>query len=232
LAEQGQLDYDMRIADVWPEFAQYGRGDVTLRHALTHSAGVPALPAAITPEDFADRDRMCAIVAGSEPLWRPGVVHGYHAWTFGWLVGEVVRRGTGRTISQVLVEDVAGPLGVRDELFFGVPDAQLDRLARLQDRNWSAALELLSANIRTFDQVVPPGVRTDASLANRRDILRADLLELLAEGADNLTISRILHLAPKTVRNQISTLLDRVGAPDRATAGQAARAAGLGRPGR
>ena len=125
LAERGLLDYDLPIAAVWPEFAQHGKDGVTLRHALTHAAGVPALPAGVTPADLTDWDRMCAIVAASRPLWEPGTTTGYHAWTFGWLVGEVVRRVTGRPVSQVLAEDVAGPLGVADQLFFGVPEARL-----------------------------------------------------------------------------------------------------------
>ncbi len=175
LVEQGRLDYDLRIADVWPEFAQHGKRDVTLRHALTHSAGLPALPADVTADDFTDWHRMCDIVAGSELVWTPGTRHGYHVWTFGWLVGEVVRRATGRTAAQLLAEDIAGPLGVPDELFLGVPEAQLDRLARLADGNWSAALEQLSAQLPHFDRAVPRGARPDAALGNRRDILRADI---------------------------------------------------------
>jgi CubicO group peptidase (beta-lactamase class C family) len=175
LAERGLLDYDLPIAAVWPEFARHGKGGVTLRHALTHAAGVPALPAGVTPADLTDWDRMCAIVAASRPLWEPGTTTGYHAWTFGWLVGEVVRRVTGRPVSQVLAEDVAGPLGVADQLFFGVPEAHLHRLARLEDRNLPAMLDLLSTQIRNFDLVVPPGVRPGAGLANRTDILQADI---------------------------------------------------------
>jgi CubicO group peptidase (beta-lactamase class C family) len=105
LAEQGQLDYDLRVAEVWPEFARHGKEDVTLRHALTHSAGVPALPADITPEQLADWDTMCVVVADSAPLWAPGTRHGYHAWTYGWLVGETVRRATGVPLARLLVEE-------------------------------------------------------------------------------------------------------------------------------
>ncbi|MEU4337792.1 serine hydrolase domain-containing protein [Micromonospora lupini] len=91
-----EVHYDLRIAEVWPEFARHGKDTVTLRHALTHTAGVPALPADVTPEDFTDWDRMYAIVADAEPIAPPGELKAYHAWTFGWLVGEVVRRATGR----------------------------------------------------------------------------------------------------------------------------------------
>src|SRR5262245_18969310 len=69
LAEQGVLEYDLRIADVWSEFAQHGKGDVTLRHALTHSAGVPVLPEWVTADDFADWDWMCSLIAAAEPVW-------------------------------------------------------------------------------------------------------------------------------------------------------------------
>ncbi|MGY0236883.1 serine hydrolase domain-containing protein [Longispora urticae] len=175
LAEHGHLDYDLRIADVWPEYARHGKGATTLRHALAHTAGVPALPADTTPEDFADWERMCAVLADSVPEWPPGEGYGYHAWTFGWLVGEVVRRATGRTLAEVLAEDVAAPLGVAGELFFGVPDQDLDRLAILEERDWAATLDHLSAHVPRFDRLVPPGVRMDAALGNRRDLLRADL---------------------------------------------------------
>ncbi len=92
LADRGLIDYDLRIADVWPEFARHGKGDVTLRHALSHAAGVPVLPSWVTAADFGDWDKMCALVADARPEWPAGERHGYHAWTFGWLIGETVRR--------------------------------------------------------------------------------------------------------------------------------------------
>ncbi|MFC4149649.1 serine hydrolase domain-containing protein [Micromonospora mangrovi] len=175
LAERGQLDYDLRIADVWPEFGRHGKGDITLRHALTHTAGVPALPADTTPEDFTDWDRMCALIADSVPRWAPGRQVAYHAWTFGWLVGEVVRRVTGRRVSQVLAQEVAGPLGVTGELFLGVPEAELPRLARLTDAGLAALMDWAGANLPNFDAVAPPGVRPDATIGSRPDVLRADV---------------------------------------------------------
>lgn len=175
LAERGKIDYDLRIADVWPEFGRHGKDRTTLRHALTHSAGVPGVPSYTTPEDFLDWDRMCRTIAGSSPAWEPGTRHGFHEWTWGWLVGEVVRRATQRPIAWVVAEDVARPLGADRELFFGVPPQELNRVARLKDRNWAAALEQLSAGIEHFDEIAPPGVRPEAGLANRRDILQTDI---------------------------------------------------------
>jgi CubicO group peptidase (beta-lactamase class C family) len=136
---------------------------------------VPQLPSYTTPEDFLDWDRMCRTIAGSAPLWEPGTRHGYHAWTYGWLVGETVRRATGRLISWVLAEDIARPLGADRELFFGVPEQQVSHVARLKDRNWSAGMEKISEVLENFDKIAPPGVRPDATLANRRDILRTDI---------------------------------------------------------
>src|SRR6266511_4100731 len=83
-----------------------------------------------TTEDLCDWDRMCAVIADATPWWEPGTKTGYHAYTFGYVVGEIVRRTTGKPISQVLREEVAGPLGVADELYFGMPAAELGRLAR------------------------------------------------------------------------------------------------------
>ncbi|MDI1465868.1 serine hydrolase domain-containing protein [Catellatospora sp. KI3] len=175
LAERGALDYDLRIADVWPEYAAHGKQDTTLGHALTHATGVPHLPAGTSPADFADWHRMCALIADAVPRWEPGTRQGYHAWTYGWIVGETVRRATGRTLARVLAEEVAGPLGVADELFFGVPERVLDRVARLGEHGWQPALSYLSANLPHFDLVCPPAVRPDAALGNRPEILRADV---------------------------------------------------------
>ncbi|MFI7602622.1 serine hydrolase domain-containing protein [Actinoplanes sp. NPDC049681] len=175
LAERGELDYDLRVADVWPEYGRHGKQDTTLRHLLLHEAGVPWLPAYTMPEDLVHWDKMCRSIAGAQPVWEPGTRHGLHEWTYGWLLGEVVRRVTHRPISQVLAEEVAHPLGVDRELFFGVPPALVHRVARLKDRSWSAALDRLSARVEHFDRVFPPGVRPDASLANRRDLMRADI---------------------------------------------------------
>src|SRR5919206_283101 len=102
------------------------------------TVGVPSIPSETTPEDLCDWDGMCAAIADSEPWWEPGTQTAYHAYPFGYIVGEIVRRATGKPISQVLKEDVAGPLGVANELFFGVPESELGRLARLEDMEGGA----------------------------------------------------------------------------------------------
>src|SRR5262249_60274016 len=133
LAERGLFGYDTPVADLWPEFAAHGKHAVTVRHVLTHSAGVPGIPLGTTAEDLCDWDKMCAAIAGEQLWWEPGTKVGYHAYTFGYIVGEIIRRATGRTISQVLREDLAAPLGAAGEMYFGMPVSEHGRLARLED---------------------------------------------------------------------------------------------------
>jgi CubicO group peptidase (beta-lactamase class C family) len=130
LVERGDLAYDMRLVDVWPEFGSHGKDKVTLRHVLLHTAGVPGLPPHTTVDDLCNWDHMCAVLAEAQPWWEPGTRFGYHARTFGFLLGETIRRATGRAISTLLREVVTGPLGVDDEVHFGVPQALLPRVAR------------------------------------------------------------------------------------------------------
>ncbi|GAB3832480.1 hypothetical protein GCM10027610_024700 [Dactylosporangium cerinum] len=129
LVEQGVLAYDTPIVELWPEFGAHGKQHATVQHALTHSVGVPAVPVGTTPEDLCDWEKMCTVIAGAVPWWEPGTKTGYHAQTFGYIVGEIVRRATGHRISQVMREQVAQPLGLADELFLGVPASALNRVA-------------------------------------------------------------------------------------------------------
>jgi len=143
-------------------------------HALTHSLGVPGVPLDTTPEDVCDWDEMCAAVADAEPWWEPGTKVGYHAYTFGFVVGEIVRRVTGRPISQVLREDVAGPLGVADELYFGMPASEHSRVARLEDAWSSEEVPDLQEDLPML-QAGPIELMPTAELGNRADFLAADI---------------------------------------------------------
>jgi CubicO group peptidase (beta-lactamase class C family) len=172
LVERGRLDYDLRLCDVWPEFGTHGKKDVTLRHVLLHTAGVPAPPYDTTVEDLCDWQHMCDVLAESMPWWAPGTRFGYHAQTFGFLLGETVRRATGRSLSWWLREAITVPLGVEDEVHFGVPEALLDRVAH---QHGSAGPPPPTPG-SPADQALPPGVRPGADLANRRDVLTAEII--------------------------------------------------------
>jgi CubicO group peptidase (beta-lactamase class C family) len=150
----------------------------TIRHALTHTVGVPGVPADTTPEDLCDWQKMCAAIADAEPWWEPGTKFGYHALTFGYIVGEIVRRATGKPIAQVLREELSEPLGVAGELFFSVPRAELGRLAHLQ----SGDAPLSAEQIAQLEQMMPllfkanpPAVQPSADLYNRTDFLTSDV---------------------------------------------------------
>ena len=169
--EQKLIGYDTRVADVWPEFAAHGKGGVTLRDVLLHTAGVPGLPADITIADLCDWDRMCALIADSVPWWPPGTETGYHAQTFGFVLGETLRRATGRPVSTLLRELVTEPATVEGEVLFGVPENLLPLVATQvagppleQPPPGSAAA-----------RATPAAVLPDAAVANRRDVLMADI---------------------------------------------------------
>src|SRR5437899_5113748 len=140
LAERGLLGYETKVAAVWPEFGAHGKQGVTVRHVLNHTAGVPGIPLTTTIEDLCDWDKMCAAIADEELWWEPGTKVGYHAYTFGYIAGEIVRRATGKKISQVLREDVAGPLAVAHEIDCGMPESEHHRLARLEDATMDGAM--------------------------------------------------------------------------------------------
>ena len=175
LAERGVLDYDTRIAALWPEFGAHGKGRATVRHALTHAVGVPGLPAATTPEDLCDWQKLCATIAAATPWWEPGTKIGYHPLTWGYIIGEIVRRASGKSIAQVLRDEVAAPLGIADELFFGVPAAALDRVARQEDAPGNAAKLAALPDDAPIFAVVPRAVQPTAAFGNRADILSADI---------------------------------------------------------
>jgi CubicO group peptidase (beta-lactamase class C family) len=126
LVDDGCLALDTPIADVWPEFARRGKGRATLRHALCHRAGVPAIREPLTDDDLWDWDRMVDALAATDPWWEPGTRHAYHPNTFGHLVGEVVHRVSGDLPGDRL-RGVAEPLGA--DLWIGLPEAHHARCA-------------------------------------------------------------------------------------------------------
>jgi len=161
---------------------------------------VPGLPADTTAEDLCDWDHMCAVLAGAEPWWEPGTRFGYHAKTFGFLLGEIVRRATGRPISALLRETVTGPLGVEDEICFGVPGSLLPRVARQVPSGSPVpdAPEPGSPQARAM----PRGVRPDAAYANRPDVLTSDIPSegtMTARGAARMYAALLGHVAGITL---------------------------------
>ncbi|MEU0570503.1 serine hydrolase domain-containing protein, partial [Nonomuraea sp. NPDC005983] len=129
LAERGLVDVTGPVTQVWPEFASGGKAGVTVEHLLTHQAGLPVVESPVPVEEFGDLAAIASRLAGQRPLWEPGTAHGYHALTYGFLVGEVVRRVTGKSVGDLVAAEIAGPLGL--DLWLGAPDEVIARTARL-----------------------------------------------------------------------------------------------------
>jgi CubicO group peptidase (beta-lactamase class C family) len=132
LADRGDLDYDERVATYWPEFAQNGKGDITVRQVLSHSAGLHRLGTLIDRgSKMLDWEHMTDALARAKPAYEPGTSVGYHVMTFGWLVGELVRRISGMSLDEFLQKEIAEPLGL-DGLYIGCPPEQRHRMAALE----------------------------------------------------------------------------------------------------
>jgi CubicO group peptidase (beta-lactamase class C family) len=129
LADQGRLDFDAPVTKYWPEFAQAGKDDLPVRYLLSHQAGLPAVKQMMSPHAMYEPLTMATALAAQEPWWQPGSKHGYHAVTYGWLVGEVVRRITGKTLGTFFRDEVAQPLGV--DFHIGLPAEHESRVAPL-----------------------------------------------------------------------------------------------------
>lgn len=129
LAERGELDLDAPVGRYWPEFKAQGKEHTLVRHVPAHRAGVPALDLPLTPAEAADPDLAAAALAAQPPLWEPGTDHGYHAQTYSWLTGELVRRVTGRDIGAWIAAEIARPLGL--DLWVGLPGAEAHRVGRV-----------------------------------------------------------------------------------------------------
>ncbi|MEU3523822.1 serine hydrolase domain-containing protein [Streptomyces sp. NPDC038707] len=129
LHQRGELDLDAPVGAYWPEFKAAGKDRTRVWHLLAHRAGVPVLDRPLTLAEAADPDLGAAAVAVQAPVWEPGTDHGYHAHTYSWLIGELVRRITGRPVDRWIAEELAGPVGA--DLWLGLPEAERGRVGRV-----------------------------------------------------------------------------------------------------
>ena len=164
LADRGLIDFEAPVADVWPEFAQGGKESLPLRYLLTHQAGLPVVDEELPVGAELEWDIMAGALARQAPVWEPGKKTGYHAATFGWLVGEVIRRMDGRSVGTFIREEIAEPLGVEFLLGFGpeednhVSDLHLAQVPAEELPSLAAAalLEPTSLAARAFN-IAPRG---------------------------------------------------------------------------
>jgi CubicO group peptidase (beta-lactamase class C family) len=129
IADRGELDFDAPVARYWPEFAANGKAGVKVSHLMSHSAGLSGWKEPLTTADVYDWEKMTSLLAAQAPYWAPGTASGYHALTQGYLVGEVIRRVTGKTIGTVFREEIAAPLGA--DFHIGLPASEDARVAEL-----------------------------------------------------------------------------------------------------
>ena len=174
LADRGDLDYDERVATYWPGFAQNGKGEITVRQVLSHSAGLHRFGTIIDHgSKILDWEHMTDALARAKPAYKPGTSVGYHALTFGWLVGELVRRISGIPIDEFLQKEIAEPLGL-DGLYIGCPPQQRHRRAPLAPispalTRWTSPLGSFALNQASL------GLRVLRSPVNPHRLLNAAL---------------------------------------------------------
>jgi len=140
LAQAGKLDYDEPVATYWPEFAAAGKEAITVGQLMSHQAGLIYAEPPLSLEEILKVTPVVATLGAQAPLWEPGTTHGYHALTYGWLAGELVRRVDGRTVGTFFAEEVARPLGL--DFWIGLPEDQEWRVARLRGAGRPSGKEL------------------------------------------------------------------------------------------
>ena len=172
-AERGLIDYDAPIVRYWPEYGAHGKAKTTVRDALTHRACVPQMPEGVTPEMMCDWDAMTRAIADLAPLAEPGTKTLYLSMTFGWIIGELVRRTDPkhRSLGQFVREEIAAPLRAPD-LWIGIPDEVVPRVARQVDAMVPVPPEYLPP---LFLKSMPPAVALHPTVFERPDVRRAEV---------------------------------------------------------
>ena len=170
LIDRGELDPDAAVAKYWPEFAAGGKSGITVRQIMSHQSGLTGLLVPATVSDYYDWDKTTSRLAGQEPLFPPGSTSGYQAITFGYLVGEVVRRITGQSCGKFFATEIAGPLGA--DFFIGLPRAELGRCSELQgvrpseDEQAALAQAYASADPAALAALLNPSLTGDEANAD------------------------------------------------------------------
>jgi CubicO group peptidase (beta-lactamase class C family) len=236
LAEREKVSLDARVTDWWPQFGVHGKESTTAVHLLTHQAGLPAFDRPISVEEAAHPVAMADQLAGQAPEWRPGSAHGYHAVTFGWLVGELVRRHAGQPVGEFVRAEFAPELwiGVRPDMVDGLARIAAGRPSRANDL--PAPPELVTKVVAAYQDATSPTMRSTAnpSASFNNPVLltggwpAAGLVttaRALADFYSRLVAGQILR--PDTIRDAVR---ERVRGPDRTLISDSAFGLGYMRP--
>ena len=161
LADRGQIEYEQSVAKYWPEFAANGKGKVTVAQAMSHQAGLHAVPTPLKVSFVSDWQGGLDYIANGIPAWEPGTATGYHALTYAWVVGGIVQGATGRHIKNVIAEEIAAPLGLSNDMFVGIPDGLESRLASLKSPKNGLAGDLPIPPDHDFFKAMPTDTEVD-----------------------------------------------------------------------
>ncbi len=196
LVQDGLLDLDQPMAAYWPEFAAEGKDRLTVRQALAHRAGLPVLDGPTTRADVLDWDLMTSRLAAQKPMWEPNSGYLYHAVTFGWLAGEIIRRISGQLPGDFLASRLTGPLGL--ELWIGLPASEHGRVARILPPTLSPEQLAAPVPARTeADEILERAVSLNGGLATSGEdvfevFTQPEILSAQFPGANGVATARSL----------------------------------------
>jgi CubicO group peptidase (beta-lactamase class C family) len=171
LVERGLLDVHAPVSRYWPEFAANGKQDILVRHVISHTSGVSGFDEPMILEDLYDWDKTTSILARQAPFWTPGTQSGYHSFTMGFLIGELVRRVTGKTYKDFVAEKIAGPLAADFQI--GVKDGDRPRVSDVIAFPPPSEMPIMDSSSVAFKSMMNPPF--EPSLANSADWRHADL---------------------------------------------------------
>ncbi len=193
LVDRGELDVGAPVARYWPEFAANGKQDIKVRHVMSHSSGVSGLDQPAVVEDLYDWQKATSRMAAQAPWWEPGTASGYHALNYGHLVGEVVRRISGKPLKQFVAEEITGPLGADFQI--GAAESDWGRIADVVPPPPLpfdlAALDPDSPTVKTLT-----GPFIEAGIANTPGWRRADLGAVNGHG-NARSVARVMSVVAR-----------------------------------
>ena len=230
LWERGKLNWDDKVAAYWPEFAQNGKADVTIRHILTHRGGFPDTPTELTWDKWNDWGFVVRAMEVTSPIYEPGKTIAYHPRNFGWVIGELVRRIDGRPFRQFLQEEITGPLEMRDT-YVGLPAELEERVSKEHAMDDCDRMTMVTIyNRPEVHLAVHPaggGIATARDLAsfyammvgggtlNGATVLKPSTVEEVT----NLQVEGLDHTLERSVSRSLGLVLSdgRMGSPDSVT---------------
>ena len=202
-ASRGLIDYDAKVVDYWPEFAQGGKGSITVRQLFSHQAGLVAIAPPLTLAEIADPEKMAARIAGQVPAWPPGTRYGYHAATLGWYQSALIRKvdPQGRTLGRFFAEEIAEPLGL--DLYIGLPSSV--------DRGRVALMEPVTRremllHLHTMPPLFVAGLFNPKSLIARAFVVAAGIKEAGDFNRDEARIPEMPSVNGTASATSIATL--------------------------